>query len=244
MLPRAWQLIDTNEGERFSAELLKRWRALHETRIDRERLGLRTELGWVEKLELSGGLLFQGGTELSFGTIDFIARSQWHGEDRYRRLARRDCWSSNVGPVEKVPTRFPATQARLNYYAPEPQCAELEITAPTFVRRYNNSALPRPLPDLSMVYLRQTYECAFREDEDVAKIAKAIGVEPHEVLPLAEEVTRWGGPFSQPVHFRREDEDGVLKWRFRRYQLSRRVVARHRIRLRSTLPGREASTGF
>ena len=114
---------------------------------------------------------------------------------------------------KKCPRGFPATQARLNYYAPEPQCAELEITAPTFVRRYNNSALPRPLPDLSMVYLRQTYECAFREDEDVAKIAKAIGVEPHEVLPLAEEVTRWGGPFSQPVHFRREDEDGVLKWR-------------------------------
>src|SRR5260221_12538963 len=36
------KLIDTNDGGRFPPELLHRWRALHEARIDRERLGWRT----------------------------------------------------------------------------------------------------------------------------------------------------------------------------------------------------------
>jgi hypothetical protein len=66
------RLIDTNKGGRYPAELLKHWKLLHEARVDRERAGFETHLGWVHRLEIINSVLFRPSAELKFSKATLI----------------------------------------------------------------------------------------------------------------------------------------------------------------------------
>ena len=142
------KLIDTNDGERFPAELLKRWRGFHEARIDRERLGLRTAQGWVDKLVLPNGWLFERGAELSFGQATLL-----RGDTGVGKTAIAD-WLAGIAGLptldrwQKVPPEYPTSHARLTYYSPELQIGEVEVSTSRVARLLNGVPFPRPLPDL------------------------------------------------------------------------------------------------
>jgi len=59
------RLIDTNQGGRFPAEMLKHWKRLHRDRILRETSGAGTTLGWVDELELINSYLFKPSSKIT-----------------------------------------------------------------------------------------------------------------------------------------------------------------------------------
>ncbi|EGR0209210.1 AAA family ATPase [Vibrio vulnificus] len=66
------RLIDTNSGEGFTAEQLKAWRALHETKIKLFQGRIQRPLFWLHSLKINKMDLFVDEQKVYFGKVTFI----------------------------------------------------------------------------------------------------------------------------------------------------------------------------
>ncbi|WP_054546852.1 ATP-binding protein [Vibrio splendidus] len=70
------RLIDTNSGEGFTAEQLKAWRALHETKIKLLQGRIQRPLFWLHSLKINKMDLFADEQKIYFGKVTFIYGSK------------------------------------------------------------------------------------------------------------------------------------------------------------------------
>lgn len=66
------RLIDTNKGEGFSAEQLKSWKDLHETKIKLHQGRIQRKLYWLNSLKVNECSVFLDNQEIFFGKVTFI----------------------------------------------------------------------------------------------------------------------------------------------------------------------------
>ncbi|OKY25572.1 ATP-binding protein [Thalassotalea sp. PP2-459] len=70
------RLIDTNSGNGFTAEQLKAWRALQETKIKLHQGRIQRQLFWLNSLKIKECSVFSDEQEIYFGKVTFICGSK------------------------------------------------------------------------------------------------------------------------------------------------------------------------
>lgn len=199
------RLIDTNEGKRFPAPLLKQWKRLHEARIDREISGAKTPLGWVNRLEVINSSLFEPSVRLQFSKATLI-----RGGEAVGKSAICEWLAGFVKPLTLERWREDHhDDIRLEYFSPEPQTLRLEIADGEVRRYWGASRLVDAPRDLNIIYLPAQYDAKRWHDyaDDLAWIASIFAAEREDVKHLCEDIRINGDPLCRNMEFREEHEE-------------------------------------
>jgi len=202
---RHGRLIDTNEGGRYPAELLKQWKRFHEARIAKEMSGQRTELGWVDHLEVVESPLFSKVAKIELSKCTLLYCSKANGKTAICEWIGGFFWPDRLD-------RWRAYEhdVRLNYFAPEPVSLKLDISDGE-VRRFRDGqrAVDQP-PDLSIVHLPEDVHRAFPPTDfkdDLSWLSAVLDASPEDIQHLCTEVRDNGHNLCRLMEFRREPLD-------------------------------------
>src|SRR5713101_4308529 len=196
------RLIDTNQGGRYPAELLKQWKRLHEARIDRERAGLKTHLGWVHRLEIINSLLFQPSAELQLSKATLICGDGPVGKSSICE------WLAGISePRALARWRKHDHDIKLEYFSPDSETILLTMHKGEVRRSLGGKLLLEGPPNLCVIYLPEDHERKFRRDletDHLNWLAKIFDSSPETIKGLCEDIRINGHPFCRHMEFREE----------------------------------------
>jgi hypothetical protein len=195
-------LIDTNQGGRFPAELLKYWKRLHGARMLRETAGIRTNLGWVDQLEIINSFWFKPSTKLHFSKATLIYGNGPSGKSCVCQLLA-GIWHSHA--LDRWRNRN--HDIRLNYFAPEAQTILLTIKERELHRSDGVRRLPQGPSNFRLVYLDEKFEREIHRDsetDELSRISTVLGADPETVKSLCDDIRLNGHPLWRLLEFREE----------------------------------------
>lgn len=195
-------LIDTNQGGRFPVELLKHWKRLHRDRILRERDGTRTNLGWMDQLEIINSFWFKPSTKITFSKSTLFYGNEPSGKSCVCQLLA-GIWHSHA--VERWRGRN--HDIKLNYFAPESQTIHLTIQEREVHRSNETRRLPQGPSDLRLVYIDEKFDHELRSYSDrdhLSRISTVFGTDPETVKSLCDDIRVNGHPLWRLMEFREE----------------------------------------
>jgi hypothetical protein len=198
------RLIDTNEGERYPAELLKAWKKLHVARVDREMAGFNTPLGWVEKLEIINSVLFRPSAVVRLSKTTLI-----YGDGPVGKSTICE-WLAGVS-LPSALTRWKKHDhdLRLSYFAPEAETLLLTMRKKEIQRSLNGKPLLKSPANLRVIHLPEFME-RFRRNEDaddLQRIAEVLDAEPETIKALCDDIRINGHEFCRHMEFCEEHVD-------------------------------------
>jgi len=85
------RLVDNNRGTRFSAQLLREYRSLHEARVAREQGGIVAPLGWFHKVGINSAPVFATPAQLDLGKVTVITGANGTGKTALWQ------WTAGIG---------------------------------------------------------------------------------------------------------------------------------------------------
>ena len=210
------RLVDTNDGKRFSAELLLSYKALQEARIQREQQGIYSPIGWLHEIRVTQSPLFSGTQAAWFGKLNLV-----YGNNETGKTALLEWIDIAFGGDPKRWFRSVSGQisCEISYLNPEPVRIDLNIDKDiAMYHRINSKEVPFvPIP-LKIV---KPSRFDWSEQNDDQLLAKALGVRPLTIEKLVEEIHTF--PFSHIRNLRFEtvkpDEDDDQGVEFRELRL-------------------------
>jgi hypothetical protein len=195
-------LIDTNDGERFPAALLKHWKALHEAWVDRDTAGFHTQLGWVHQLEIINSLLFKPSTLLRFSKATLI-----RGGSATGKSSICECLVGISHSRALQRWRGISHDLKLDYFAPDLQSLLLTMNKGEAQRSINGKKLIAGPNNLTIVYFPESHNRKFRRDaesDDLAWLAKIFDMEPETIRGVCDDIRVHGHPLLRHMEFREE----------------------------------------
>jgi hypothetical protein len=204
------RLIDTNQGSHYPAEMLKHWKQLHRARIVREMAGIKSNLGWVDQLEIINSFWFKPSTKLRFSKATLIYGNEPSGKSCVCQLLA-SLWQSHA----LARWRRRDHDIRLDYFAPELQTILLSIGKGEVHRSNGTRLLPQGPSDLRLVYLPEHSVgelCRYSDLDDLSRISTIFGTDPETIKSLCKDIRVNGHPLWRQMEFREEhvepSEDG------------------------------------
>lgn len=116
------RLVDTNAGNAYPASLLRGWRDLHETRIRMEHGGTSRPFGWIHSIEIHDDVWLREPTTVRFSRCNMILGANGVGKTHFLSLLSALASPSTI--MERVSRPNSRVHASINWYDPQPRCAE------------------------------------------------------------------------------------------------------------------------
>ena len=203
------RLIDTNSGKGFTAEQLKAWRALHETKIKLHQGRIQRQLFWLNSLKINECKVFADEQEIYFGKVTFICGAKnASGKstilDFINSISSFECLDSRVNSCQSF--RY-----------------ELELFNPDFnelqIRYDNGSVLSKlnkqnvhfnPMPvevfRYDLAFLKKLHQ---DERDDQAKFTEYFGIDKFKLNNLLSALgtSKYSNISSAYIEFQEADED-------------------------------------
>lgn len=207
------KLIDTNEGARYPANLLRSWRELHQARIYHELSGLRLPVRWVERIAIErsatvrGHHMFKPDQELALGRVTLLL-----GENGSGKSAICDWLASSMSEERLQRWDDMELSVSVTVHNPEPHTFAMAQTANKRAFRLDGSLVPfNPLP-VVVQFVRRPLRSVLRGASEVEELAQWLGVDSLMIRSIAARIADDENPMVESAFV---DAEGRLTARLR-----------------------------
>lgn len=194
------RLIDTNAGAAYPATLLKSWKALQEAQLKRERDGLPTRFGWLDRIDAQNTILFEHDAVLELGQLTLIQGSS------LGKTALLDWISASLGA--RLPERWtlnkPLILTSLTAYLPEKRVIEAWIGEAGIAATVDKVPRAEIPTTVACIYIREGSRLWPDDEDDDVLLGRLLSVDPQVIRALIPDIQRCGTSWGRRFDFHRE----------------------------------------
>lgn len=187
------KIVDSNDGRRYSAETLLRYKAIQEARVAREHQGLYSPIGWVHDLTVTRGPVFAPNQSFVLGKMNLI-----YGNNATGKTAIAEWLAGMFGqPLDRWSNPVTAElRVRVSYVDPDPKTIAFELREDRKVL-FEVNGVPQPFNPIQVRIIAPTLLRADRPSDDLNMMSAILHTNDATTLALADEINRF--PHAQ-VH--------------------------------------------